>query len=39
MRESLKKLSILHEHYENLETVERARIKLAQNELNEGIEK
>ena len=35
LRDCLKKVSFLQEHYEHLETVEAARIKHKQNEVNE----
>lgn len=39
MRDSLKKLSILQEHYANLEDIEKAKLKLNKNEINDDAEK
>lgn len=39
MRDSLKKLAFLEEHYANLEEIEKAKLKLKKNELNDDAEK
>lgn len=39
MRDSLKRLSFLEEHYTNLEDLEKAKLKLNKNELSDDAEK
>lgn len=39
MRDSLKRLSFLEEHYANLEDLEKAKLKLKKNELSDEAEK
>jgi len=39
MRDSLKRMGILEEHFANLEDIESAKLQLKKNEMNEEAEK